>query len=75
MTEEKETKQEHFRQFIPAEAKQHAQAAREEMRKSFAALLPPEFIAHRRAARKEFLLAASELINYALERVDTKASE
>jgi hypothetical protein len=75
MAEEKETTRKEFRQCIPPEAKQHAEAAREEMRKSFAALFPPEFIAHRRAARREFLLAARELIDYALDRVDTKVNE
>ena len=45
--------------------------AREEMRKSWATLLPPEFVAHRRTARKEMLLAARELINHALDRLET----
>ncbi len=71
MAENKQTGYKHFREFIPEEAVEHAKAARAEMRKSFAAFLPPEFIAHRRTARKEILLAAREIINHALERIDT----
>ncbi len=70
MAEKNQTKHKNFREFIPEEAIEHAKAARAEMRKSFAAMLPPEFIAHRRKARKELLLAAREIINHTLERID-----
>jgi hypothetical protein len=71
MEENHPSKQKHFREFIPDEAVEHAKAARSEMRKSFAAMLPPEFIAHRRKARKELLLAAQQIINHALERIES----
>lgn len=64
-----------YHDFIPEAAKEHAKAAREEMRKSFAAILPPEFISHRRAARKEMLLAAREIINHALDRMEASEGE
>ncbi|MDH5607546.1 MAG: hypothetical protein OEY93_11755 [Anaerolineae bacterium] len=56
--------------FIPEEALKHAKAARKEMRKSMEAIFPPGFMEHRRAARKEILLAAREIINHALDRVE-----
>ena len=75
MTEETKSRHKHLHEFFPEEAREHAKAAREEMRKSFAALLPPEFVAHRRAARKEMLLAAREIINHTLERIDSNEEE
>ncbi len=71
MAEGNKSKDKHFREFIPEEAVEHAKAARAEMRKSFAAFLPPEFIAHRRTARVELLLAAREIINHTLERIES----
>ena len=71
MAESKQTENKHFREFIPDEAVEHAKAARAEMRKSFAAILPPKFVAHRRKARQEMLLAAREIINHALERIES----
>jgi hypothetical protein len=71
MVEKDQTKHKHYHDFIPAEAREHAKAARAEMRKSFSALFPPEFISHRRKARAEMLLAAREIINHALERMET----
>jgi hypothetical protein len=71
MAESNQTEHKHFREFIPEEAVEHAKAARAEMRKSYAALFPPEFVAHRRKARKNMLLAAREIINHALERIET----
>lgn len=71
MAEQEEKAYKHFQDLIPEEARLHAQAARTEMRKSWATLLPPEFVAHRRKARVEMLLAARELINHALERLET----
>jgi hypothetical protein len=72
MAENKENKYKHFRDFIPEEVVEHARAARKEMRMSLRAILPPEFIPHRQAARKEMLLAAREIINRAIERIDTQ---
>ncbi len=71
MAEKNQSKPKHYCEFIPEEAVEHAKIARAEMRKSFAALLPPEFVAHRRKARKELLLAAQQIINHALERIET----
>jgi hypothetical protein len=71
MAENDQTEHKHIHEFIPAEAREHAKAARAEMRKSFSALFPPQYITHRRAARKEMLLAAREIINHALERMET----
>ena len=71
MAEQENKEHKHFLDHIPEEARQHAQAARAEMRESWATLLPPEFIAHRRKARVEVLLAARELINHALDRLET----
>ncbi|UCD98037.1 MAG: hypothetical protein JSV42_13905 [Chloroflexota bacterium] len=70
MDESNQNKSEYYRH-IPEEAIRHAKAARAEMRKSFAALLPPDFLAHRKQARREMLLAAREMINHALERMET----
>ncbi len=75
MAENKKSEHKGCREFIPDEAVEHARAARAEMRKSYAALFPPEFIAHRRKARKEILLAAREIINYALERIESHEQE
>ena len=72
MAENKKSEHKGFREFIPEEAVEHAKAARTEMRKSYVALFPPEFIAHRRKARKEMLLAAREIINHALERIESQ---
>ena len=71
MAEQEKKEHKHFRYHIPEGARQHAEIAREEMRKSWATLLPPEFAAHRRAARKQMLLAARELINHTLDRLET----
>ena len=57
---------------IPEEVRQHARAAREELRESVKAFLPPEFFEHRKKARKEMLLAWRSMINAALERMDEK---
>ena len=61
-----------FEEKIPADARQHARAAREEMRESMKAFLPPEFWEHSRKARKEMLLAWRSMIDHALERMDRK---
>ncbi|HEX2993817.1 MAG TPA: hypothetical protein VHP14_03280 [Anaerolineales bacterium] len=57
---------------IPEEARQHARAAREEVRESMKAFLPPEFWVHGKKARKEMLLAWRSMIDAALERMDKK---
>lgn len=71
MAEKEKNEHPRFRDAIPEEARQHAKNARDEMRKSWANMLPPEFINHRRRARMEMLLAARELINHALDRIET----
>ena len=62
-------------EFIPEAALKHAKTARAEMRKSFAAILPPEFIAHRKKARLEMLRAAREIINHALEHLESDTED
>lgn len=70
MSEEKAHYRRPFADFISDEALGHAQAAREEMKKSVEALLPPGFVEHRRAARKEMLLAVRSLIDTAIHRLE-----
>ncbi len=60
---------------IPEEARAHLRRARSEMLKSFEGLFPPAFVKHRRAARKEMLLAAKEMINFALDRIEEKVNQ
>ena len=61
-----------FEDCIPDEAREHARAARKEMRESVKSLLPPEFVAHRRKARKEMLMAWRSMIDTAIERTEEK---
>ncbi len=61
-----------FEDKVPEEARQHARAAREEMRESMKAFMPPEFWEHTKQARKEMLLAWRSMIDAALERMDKK---
>ena len=61
-----------FEDKVPEEARQHARAAREEMRESVKAFMPPEFWEHGRKARKEMLLAWRSMIDAALERMEKK---
>ena len=70
--DEKTTRRRPFEDKIPEEVRQHARAAREELRESIRAFLPPEFMAHRRKARKEMLLAWRSMIDAALERMEKK---
>ncbi len=70
MAEENETRKERPHP-LPAETREHLQAARAEMRKSVEALFPPGFLEHRRAARREMLKAARSLIDHALRKMDT----
>jgi hypothetical protein len=58
---------------IPAEAKEHMRAARQEFRESIRWLFPPEFVEHRRKARKEMLLAWRSMIDSALSRMEDKS--
>jgi len=70
--DENTTRRRFFEDKIPEEVRQHAQAAREELRESIKAFLPPEFFEHRRKARKEMLLAWRSMIDAALERMEKK---
>ncbi|MGZ9165412.1 MAG: hypothetical protein ACXW4M_14030 [Anaerolineales bacterium] len=70
--DENSTRRRSFENKIPEEVRQHARAAREELRESIKAFLPPEFFEHRRKARKEMLLAWRSMIDAALERMDEK---
>jgi hypothetical protein len=70
--DENTTRRRSFEDKIPEEVRQHARAAREELRESVKAFLPPEFFEHRKKARKEMLLAWRSMINAALERMDKK---
>ena len=70
--EENTTRRRHEKMEIPEEARQHARAAREEMRESMKSFLPPEFWEHGKKARKEMLLAWRSMIDAALERLDEK---
>jgi hypothetical protein len=72
---ENTTRRKHFRDEIPDEVREHARAAREELRASMKAFLPPGFIEHRKKARKEMLLAWRSLIDSAIERMDEKKDE
>ena len=70
--DENTTRRRHFRDEIPEEARQHARAAREELRESIKTFLPPGFWEHRRKARKEMLLAWRSMIDHALERMNER---
>ncbi len=70
--EEHTTHRKPFEDKIPEEVRQHARAAREEMRAGMKTFLPPEFWEHGKKARKEMLLAWRSMIDAALERMDKK---
>jgi hypothetical protein len=70
--DENTTRRRPFEGKIPEDVRQHARAAREEMRESIKAFLPPEFFEHRKKARKEMLLAWRSMIDAALERMEKK---
>ena len=72
---EKTSHKEKFEERIPEDVREHARAAREEMRESFAGIFPPEFREHRRKARKEILLAFRGLVDYAIQRIDETAAK
>lgn len=69
---EQTSSQKSFRDRIPADAREHMQSAREEMRKGIEALLPEGFVKHRRAARKEMLMAWRSMIDVAIEKTEEK---
>ncbi len=66
MTEKK------HKHYIPDPAKEHLKSARNEMRKGIESLLPPDFADHRRAVGKEMLMAAREVINHAIEHIESR---
>ncbi len=61
-----------FEDKVPEDVRQHARAAREEMRESMKSFMPPEFWEHGKKARREMLLAWRSMIDAALERMDKK---
>lgn len=70
--DEHTTYRKHFEDKIPEDVRQHARAAREEMRESMKAFLPPKFWEHSRRARREMLLAWRSMIDAALDRMGEK---
>lgn len=70
--DEHTTQRKGFEDRVPEEVRQHARAAREEVRESMKAFLPPKFWEHSRKARKEMLLAWRSMLDAALERMDDK---
>jgi len=70
--DEHTTRRKSYEDKIPEEVRQHARAAREELRESVKSFLPPEFFEHRKKARKEMLLAWRSMIDAALERLNKK---
>jgi hypothetical protein len=70
--DEDTTHHHHFEHKVPEDARQHARAARREMRESVKSFLPPEFWEHSKRARKEMLLAWRSMIDHALERMGEK---
>mgnify|MGYP007066202346 CR=1 FL=1 len=59
-----------FDSHIPEEARKHARAARDEMRKSIETLVPEGFFEHRRGARREMLMAMRSMLDAAIQRTD-----
>lgn len=74
MTEQTSRKSK-FEEHIPEDVREHARAARDEVRKSVEGIFPPEFREHRRKARKEILLAFRGLVDYAIQRIDEAAAK
>jgi hypothetical protein len=74
MTEKQSPKQK-FEEHIPEDVREHARAARQEIRESIKGIFPPEFLEHRRKARKEVLLAFRGLVDYAIQRLDEAAAK
>ena len=70
--EENTTRRRSYENRVPEEVRQHARAARQEMRESMKSFLPPQFWEHGRKARKEMLLAWRSMIDAALDRMEEK---
>ena len=70
---EKTARRKKYESHIPAEAREHFRAAREEMRKSLEVLLPEGFLEHRKSARREMLMAWRSMLDSAIQRMDEKA--
>lgn len=68
--DENKTRRRPFEDKVPEDVRQHARAARDEMRESMKAFLPPDFWEHGKKARKEMLLAWRSMIDAALERME-----
>jgi len=68
MAEQKTYKK--FESRIPEEAREHARAARAEMRKSIETLVPEGFFEHRSGARREILLAMRSMLDAAIQRTE-----
>jgi hypothetical protein len=61
-----------FGEAIPEEARAHAKAAHEEMKKAFEAMFPAGVGEHGRQARREMLLAFRSMIDEGIKRMDEK---
>lgn len=72
MAEKKTRTERTHKSFFPEEAREHARAARREMRASFYTLFPPEFVEHRRKAGKEMLLAWRSVLDSAIEHIEER---
>jgi hypothetical protein len=70
---EKSEQEKKFKHEIPAEAREHFQKAREEMKSAFEVLLPKGFLEHRRAARREMMLTWRSMLDAAIKRMDEKS--
>ena len=68
--DENKTRRRPFEDKVPEDVRQHARAARDEMRESMKAFLPPDFWEHGKKAHKEMLLAWRSMIDAALERME-----
>ncbi len=69
---EKTSGRKSFEGRIPEEVREHARAARQEIRAGIEAFLPPEALEHGRKARREMLLAWRSMIDAVLARMDEK---
>ena len=72
MAEDKPAASKKFRKMIPAETREHLQAARAEMRKGLKTLFPASFFQHRQNARRESLLALRSLIDGLIDRMESQ---
>jgi hypothetical protein len=72
MTEKTERHHKPFEDAIPEEARTHAKAAHEEMRKAFEAMFPSGVGEHGREARRELGLAVRSMIDESIKRMDEK---